>query len=94
MTSRHSRWARPVAVLVVVSLLAGCGLPRVGPNKREIYAGSVQRQGDAFIVTVNDRVTRATAVQPALGFTEEFLKAGLLGSDTISPGDTLGLTVW
>jgi len=78
----------------VVSLLAGCGLPRVGPNKREIYAGSVQRQGDAFIVTVNDRVTRATAVQPALGFTEEFLKAGLLGSDTISPGDTLGLTIW
>lgn len=94
MIPRHSRWARPVALLLVASLVAGCGLPRMGPNKREIYAGSVQRQGDAFIVTVNDRVTRATAVQPALGFTDDFLNAGLLGSDTISPGDTLGLTIW
>lgn len=94
MTSRHSRWVRPVALLLVASLVAGCGLPRMGPNKRQIYSGSVQQQGDAFVVTVNDRVTRATAVQPALGFTEDFLNAGLLGSDTISPGDTLGLTIW
>jgi polysaccharide export outer membrane protein len=92
--SRHTRWAKPVALLAIVSILAGCALPRVGPNKSEIYAGSVQRQGDAFVVTVNDRVTRATAVQPALGFTEEFKNAGLLGSDMISPGDTLGLTIW
>ncbi len=94
MTSRHYRWVRPVALLLVASLVAGCGLPRMGPNKRQIYSGSVQQQGDAFVVTVNDRVTRATAVQPALGFTEDFLNAGLLGSDTISPGDTLGLTIW
>jgi polysaccharide export outer membrane protein len=93
--SQHSRWAKPVAALAIVSIVASCGiLPRVGPNKREIYAGSVQRQGDAFVVTVNDRVTRATAVQPALGFTDDFKNAGLLGSDTISPGDTLGLTIW
>jgi polysaccharide export outer membrane protein len=79
----------------MVSMISSCGiLPRVGPNKREIYAGSVQRQGDAFVVTVNERVTRATAVQPALGFTEEFRNAGRLGSDTIRPGDTLGLTIW
>ncbi|VVS97613.1 Polysaccharide biosynthesis/export protein [Roseovarius sp. EC-HK134] len=94
MTSRHTRWARPIALLLMASLVAGCGLPRVGPTKREIYAGSVQKQGDSFVVTVNDRVTRATAVQPALGFTEQFQNAGLLGSDLISPGDTLGLTIW
>ncbi|SFN47226.1 polysaccharide export outer membrane protein [Roseovarius lutimaris] len=95
MKSQHSRWAKPVAALAIASIVASCGvLPRVGPNKREIYAGSVQRQGDAFVVTVNDRVTRATAVQPALGFTDDFKNAGLLGSDTISPGDTLGLTIW
>ncbi|WP_135506322.1 polysaccharide biosynthesis/export family protein [Roseovarius aestuariivivens] len=76
-------------------MVASCGfLPRSGPNKREIYEGSVQRSGDAFVVTVNDRVTRATAVQPTLGFTEEFKNAGLVGSDTIRPGDTLGLTIW
>ena len=95
MKSQHFRWAKPVAALAIASIVASCGvLPRVGPNKREIYAGSVQRQGDAFVVSVNDRVTRATAVQPALGFTDDFKNAGLLGSDTISPGDTLGLTIW
>ena len=95
MKSQHFRWAKPVAALAIVSIVASCGvLPRVGPSKREIYSGSVQRQGDAFVVSVNDRVTRATAVQPALGFTDDFKNAGLLGSDTISPGDTLGLTIW
>ncbi|WP_245824509.1 polysaccharide biosynthesis/export family protein [Pseudoruegeria aquimaris] len=74
--------------------LVGCSLPRSGPSKEEIYEGSVQRQGDAFIVTVNDRVTRATSLVPALGFSEAFQNAGVLGSDTISPGDTLALTIW
>lgn len=87
-------WAKCVALLVVVSLVASCGLPRVGPNKREIFAGSVQKEGDAFIVTVNDRVTRATSVVPALGFSDAFVNAGVLGSDTISAGDSLGLTIW
>ena len=87
-------WAKCVALLVVLSLVASCGLPRVGPNKREIFAGSVQKEGDAFIVTVNDRVTRATAVVPALGFSDAFINAGVVGSDTISAGDTLGLTIW
>ncbi|KUF09270.1 polysaccharide biosynthesis/export family protein [Pseudoponticoccus marisrubri] len=94
MKHSPSRWARSVALLAAVSILASCGLPRVGPNKREIFAGSVQREGDSFIVSVNDRVTRATAVVPALGFSEGFRNAGVLGSDTIRPGDTLGLTIW
>ncbi|MEM7732607.1 MAG: polysaccharide biosynthesis/export family protein [Pseudomonadota bacterium] len=94
MKLRSNRWAKTVALFVVVSIVASCALPRVGPNKREIFAGSVQRNGDAFVVSVNDRVTRATAVQPALGFTEEFKNAGLIGSDTIRPGDTLGLSIW
>jgi polysaccharide export outer membrane protein len=85
---------RLIALLAAVSVLASCGLPRSGPNKREIYAGSVQREGDAFIVAVNDRVTRATAVVPALGFSEDFKRAGVVGSDTIRPGDTLGISVW
>ncbi|ETD87447.1 polysaccharide biosynthesis/export family protein [Rhodobacter capsulatus] len=73
---------------------ASCGLPRPGPNKREIFAGSVMRRGDAFVVTVDDHVARATAVQPALGFSSGFQAAGVVGSDTINPGDTLQLTIW
>ncbi|MEL6700777.1 MAG: polysaccharide biosynthesis/export family protein, partial [Pseudomonadota bacterium] len=80
--------------LCVVSLVAACGLPRSGPSKREIFEGSVQRSGDAFIVVVNDRVTRATAVTPAFGFTEGFQNASVVGSDVIRPGDVLGLTIW
>ncbi|MHA7849279.1 polysaccharide biosynthesis/export family protein [Roseovarius sp.] len=95
MKFRTSRWAKGVALVVSVATVSSCGiLPRVGPTKNEIFAGSVQREGDAFIVSANDRVTRATAVQPALGFSEEFRNAGILGSDTIRPGDVLGLTIW
>ena len=94
MNPTPSRWARGVAVVVAASILASCGLPRVGPNKREIYAGAVQREGDAFVIAVSDRVTRATAVVPALGFSQQFVNAGVVGSDTINPGDSLGLTIW
>lgn len=87
-------WVRPVAILAALTLAASCGLPKVGPNKRQIFAGSVQKQGDAFVVSVNDRVTRATAVVPALGFSQSFVNAGRLTSDTIRPGDVLGLTIW
>jgi len=89
-----SRVSRMVAISIIASLVATCGLPRVGPNKREIYAGSVLKKGDAFIVAVNPRVTRATAIAPALGFSEKFKNAGMVGSDTIRPGDRLGLQIY
>lgn len=94
MRITSSRMARIAVLLVLAVTLAACGLPRSGPTKREIYSGSVLKQGDAFIVEVNDRVTRATAVVPAFGFSAQFINAGLVGSDTIQPGDTLGLTIW
>ncbi|SCZ64314.1 polysaccharide biosynthesis/export family protein [Epibacterium ulvae] len=87
-------WARSVALCTAIATLASCGLPQVGPNKRQIFAGSVQREGDAFIVSVNDRVTRATGVVPALGFSESFINANQITSDVIRPGDVLGLTIW
>lgn len=87
-------WVRRAALLALVASVAACGLPRVGPNKSEIFAGSVQEDGDAFIVSVNNRVTQATAVVPALGFSETFTKAGIVGSDTIRPGDVLSIAIW
>ncbi|MEM9350181.1 MAG: polysaccharide biosynthesis/export family protein [Pseudomonadota bacterium] len=83
-----------MGAMTVFALAASCGLPRSGPSKGEIFEGSVQRSGDAFIVVVDDRVARATAVTPAFGFSEGFLNASDLGSDTIRPGDVLGLTIW
>jgi len=93
--SLETRWAKSVALLALTALIASCSIiPRPGPSKREIYAGSVQKEGDAFVVAVNDRVTRTTAVVPALGFSDSFKNAGELGSDTIRPGDILSLTIW
>ncbi len=82
-------------LLVALSVsVASCGLPRSGPNKSEIFKGSVLEEGDAFIITVNASVTRATSVIPALAFSSDFQNAGIIGSDIISAGDTLGLTVF
>ena len=91
LTKKRTRW---VAVCISVSVLAACGLPRTGPTKGEIFNGSVQKQGNAFVVTVDDSVTAATEFAPALGFSSALIHAGVLGSDTIRPGDTLGLRIW
>jgi len=88
------RGARVVALMVLVIGVGACSLPRSGPSKREIFSGSVLQKGDAFVVSVNDHVTRTTAVVPALGFSSSFQNAGIVGSDDIRPGDTLGLTIW
>ena len=89
-----STWVKVVALTAAVAVVGSCGLPRSGPNKREIFAGSVLKKGDAFVLTVNDHVTRTTAIAPALGFSKAFKAAHSLGSDTIRAGDTLGLTIW
>lgn len=89
-----ARAARIATLGIMLLAVAACGLPRSGPNKREIYEGSVQRQGDAFVVAVTPRVTRAVSVTPALGFSDAFKSASRIGSDVIRPGDTLGLTVY
>ncbi len=82
-------------LLVALSIsVAACGLPRSGPNKSEIYKGSVLEDGDAFIISVNADVARAASVVPSFGFGSDFVKAGLMGSDIIAPGDVLGLTVF
>lgn len=95
MTSPYLRAARGLALVAVIAQVASCGLvPRSGPNKREIFAGSVLREGDAFVLTVDDRVNRIASVSQALGFSATMEGADVLGSDTISPGDKLGLTIW
>jgi polysaccharide biosynthesis/export protein len=86
--------AKGLALAMLVVAVGSCGLPRSGPTKNEIFQGSVLKKGDAFIVSVNPRVNRATAVIPALGFSSSFQNAGLVGSDTIAPGDIVTLTVF
>lgn len=83
-----------MALFVVAFAVSSCGLPRPGPNKREIFEGSVQRSGNAYIVNVNDRVVQATAQARNPGFGDKFRKAGNLAADIIRPGDRLLLTIY
>jgi polysaccharide biosynthesis/export protein len=94
VTTSASPIVKAIVLLVSVALVASCGLPRSGPNKREILSGAVDKEGNAFIVTVSPAVTEATAVQPSFGFSEGFRNAGLLASDIISSGDSLNVTVY
>lgn len=89
-----TRRGRALTLLALVVTVAACGLPRSGPKKSEIYAGSVQKGGDAYVVAVTPYINRVTAVTPPLGFSGAFTSAGLIGSDTISAGDVLSLTVF
>ncbi len=79
---------------LTLSLVASCGLPRGGPSRSEIFAGSVTRQGNAFVVPVDSRINRAAALPEEPGFSAAFRNAAEIGSDTIRPGDVLSLTIY
>lgn len=86
------QWA--VTTLLLLAL-TGCGtLPSTGPNKRQLLEGSVQRQGDAYVVGVTKHVADAAALRNGTGFSSTFRNAASLGPDTIRPGDTLSLTIY
>ncbi|MEJ6389650.1 polysaccharide biosynthesis/export family protein [Gymnodinialimonas ulvae] len=99
MTISASRIARIGALVTCVALVGACDvlsrvLPSAGPTRNQLYAGSVQRDGDAFVVEVNQRVTVATSVVPALGFPAELINAGVSNTDIIQTGDMITLTVY
>ncbi len=88
------RWMKGMTLVVACGLLTACQLPKSGPNKTEILSGAVENGGNAFVVEVDDRVSRATSAVPQLGFSSAFRSANSVTSDTVRPGDVLGLTIW
>jgi len=88
------RWIRGGSFVAALILLAACQLPKSGPNRSEILAGSVENGGNAFVVEVDDRVAKATSAVPQYGFSSSFSSAQTLTADTIRPGEVLGLTIW
>ncbi|WP_420584380.1 polysaccharide biosynthesis/export family protein [Ruegeria sp.] len=83
-----------MSLVAAIGLLTACQLPKAGPNKNEILAGSVEKGGNAFVVEVDDRVAQATSAIPAYGFSSAFRSAHSLTADTVRPGDILGMTIW
>ncbi len=94
MNTTATRIARLATLMLTVTSVAACGLPRSGPNKKEIFESSVVNGGDAHIVSVNAAVARAVSISPTYGFSSAFESAGRITSDTIAAGDTLSLTVF
>ncbi|CUJ91366.1 polysaccharide export protein Wza [Ruegeria denitrificans] len=88
------RWIQGISLVAAIGLLAGCQLPKSGPNKSEILAGSTEKGGNAFVVEVDDRVAKATSAIQQFGFSSSFRNAQRLAADTVRPGDVLGLTIW
>ncbi|MFW5642315.1 MAG: polysaccharide biosynthesis/export family protein [Roseicyclus sp.] len=95
MTSLVSRAGRMASLLVAVSAAASCAIvPGAGPTRNQVFAGSVQNAGDAFVVEVNARVTAATSAVPGLGFPPGLTSAGPADTEVIRPGDALALTIY
>ncbi|MCE5972753.1 polysaccharide biosynthesis/export family protein [Sinirhodobacter sp. WL0062] len=89
-----SRKALTATLSVALLTTAACSLPRSGPKKDEILSASALAESNAFVVPMSESVVRATTVASQTGFSAAFRNAGLMGSDTISPGDTLNLAIW
>ncbi|MEM9755135.1 MAG: polysaccharide biosynthesis/export family protein [Pseudomonadota bacterium] len=94
MPKPASTRVRLVALGLALLIVSACGLPRLGPTRNEVFAGSVQREGDAFVVEVNQRVIEATSVIEALGFSSSFIGAAGTATEVIRPGDVLTLTIY
>lgn len=94
MFANRYRGASLLALVIVAAGVGACTVPRPGPTMNEIFAGSVLREGDAYIVAVGDRVTRAANVPLSLGFSDSLRHARLLGGDTIRVGDEIAVSVF
>ena len=80
--------------LLACVVVASCDVSRDGPTANEIYEGSVMRSGDAHIIAVTKRVSQIANRPETLGFSHALQAGGLLGGDTIRPGDTITLNVF
>lgn len=94
MSAKILTMGRRMALIGAVAALASCAVSRDGPTKREIFAGSVQRAGDAHIILVNKRVSQAANRPETLGFSHALRSGALMGGDTIRPGDVIRLNVY
>ena len=80
----RTRWARPIAFFAALAAVASCGLPNVGPNKDQIFSGSVQEKGDALLRPVP--VFEGATQLAMLSAKEKFLVFGLEDVKTLSGG--------
>jgi polysaccharide export outer membrane protein len=99
--SRPATWRRAQSILRGFGLaallglaLGGCTLPRSGPTASEILAAGSLEEGAVQIVAVSPDIARVASAEKGLAFGSEFVNAGAISADGISPGDRVSVTVW
>jgi polysaccharide export outer membrane protein len=80
--------------VLLMAALAGCALPRSGPTVGEIKRAGNDPALDMHLVDVTPPIAAASRSVDTLGFSANFVNAGLVSPDTIRPGDTLSVQVW
>jgi polysaccharide export outer membrane protein len=84
-----------MALAMLLMTLAACGLPRSGPTKSEVLDTTGELNSEAFVVDVDNRVTRVTERTLVTGFPNSFLGLSPVAApDLIRPGDTLTFTIY
>ena len=78
----------------LICALGACALPKSGPGRDGILENISAAPGSSAFVLVDPEVARLTQRPPASGFGPFFQKAMIVGPDTLSSGDTLGLTIY
>ena len=86
--------ARFARALLLMAALAGCVMPRSGPTAGEIKSAARTPGYDMHVVSVTPPVAAASRSVETLGFGSDFVGAGVVSPDAISPGDTLSVRVW
>lgn len=94
MTVNPDRRAVTAGLMLSVFGLGACTQPRPGPSAEEIFAGSVMREGNAFIIAVGDRVNRNLNVPEARGFPDALRRGQVISGDTVRTGDVITVTVY
>ena len=84
---------RAVPVLVLLSLLCGCGLPQLGPTFSATVSKASADSGRFTLVEGEAYVRSSNAATGEPGFPAAFLSTGVGNTDLLATGDKLSLLV-
>ncbi|MEM7507449.1 MAG: polysaccharide biosynthesis/export family protein [Pseudomonadota bacterium] len=86
---------RGLAGLGLALIIAGCGLPRSGPDKDEVQAIPAEEAGlDFQVIPVTADVARITRIDERSGFEISLVNTSKEPTQLIAKGDVMSITVW